>query len=173
MTAARMLLVAGLATALSIAACEEPGASTGTSGGEYGQAEGGGDDGAGHDGGEGAGHDPDDGDRDGHELEPLGAVAVGEMQIQAFQGDGAATPGKELRLVVRLPEDDSGTSTVRGWIGTNDRYASLVALARYSAEAGGYELRTIAPDPLPDSASWWIEVELADGTAHVGSVAMK
>lgn len=171
---ARILLVAGLAAALSVTGCEEQSGTHGTTTGEHGHADGDGHDhdGAGHDG-DGDGHDGDDGHADGdHDLAPLGTVTVGDMEVEAFQGHGEAAAGKELHLVVKLAGGDA-SSTVRAWIGTDDRYASVVALAEYSAEQGGYELHAVAPDPLPESASWWIEVEMPDGRTHVGSVAMK
>lgn len=167
---ARILLVAGLAAALPVAGCEEQGTSKGTTAGEHAHAEG---DGHDHDG---AGHMGDEhmgGDHDEAEQVALGAVTVGDMEVQAFQGHGQAAPGKELHLVVRLPGGDTGASTVRGWIGTDDRYGSVVAKADYSAQAGGYELHALAPDPMPENASWWIEVEMPDGKTHVGSVPVK
>lgn len=182
---ARILLIAGLAAALSVTGCEEQGGTHDTSTGEHGHADGDGHDhdGAGHDGDEGTGHDGDgdghggddghaDGDHDDHDLAPLGTVTVGDMEVEAFQGHGEAAAGKELHLVVKLAGGDA-SSVVRAWIGTDDRYASVVALAEYSAEQGGYELHAVAPDPLPENASWWIEVEMPDGRTHVGSVAMK
>lgn len=153
---ARVLLIAGLAAVLSVAGCEEQGAGTGAAG-EPGLAEG--------DGQSDVGHDD-------HGLASLGTVTVGDMEVQAFQGRGEAAGREELRLLVKLAGGDVG-STVRAWIGTDDRYASVIALAQYSAAHGGYELRAEAPDPLPESASWWIEVEMPDGRTHVGSVAMR
>lgn len=170
---ARMLLVTGIATAVSLTACEEQGGSSGTTTGGHDHAEGEGHD---HDGHSHEGEEHAVGDHDDHEHGEqiaLGTATVGEIEVEAFQGHGEAAPGKELHLVVKLGESDSGGATVRGWIGTDDRFQSVVALAEYSADEGGYELHAVAPDPLPENASWWIEVEMADGTTHVGSVAMK
>lgn len=166
----RMLLIAGLAATLSIFACEEQGTGTHAPAGEHGHAH---DDGHDHDGDDhadgSAEHDHGD---DDHALESLGTVALGDMTVEAFQGHGQAAAGKELHLLVRLPES-AQDATVRAWIGTDDRFASTVAMAERSAEDGGHSLHATAPDPLPENAAWWIEVELADGTTHVGSVPLR
>jgi hypothetical protein len=172
-TIARIMLAAGLATALSLTACEEQTGGSGSSTAHE-HVEG---DGHDHDHAEGD-HSHGDGEHtgdghDAHELVSLGTATVGEIEVEAFQGHGEAAPGKELHLVVKLGEGDTGGATVRGWIGTDDRFQSVVALAEFSATEGGYELHAVAPDPLPESASWWIEVQLPDGTAHVGSMPLK
>lgn len=105
-------------------------------------------------------------------FDDLGSIAIGTIDVQVLRGRGEPAPGGQLRLIVKVP-DDAATSSVRGWIGTASRFASAMAGADYSEQLGGYELRTTAPDPLPPSAAWWIEVERADGTTHVGSVPLR
>jgi hypothetical protein len=158
----RLALAVTVSAALVAAGCEQEASTTGTSGTDHSHAEG--DD---HQHVEGDSHEDD-----AHDLQPLGDVELGDMSVQAFQGHGEAAAGKELHLLVKLPDDVSG-ATVRAWIGTDDRYASVVALGTYAQDEQGYSLHATAPDPLPESAAWWIEVELADGTTHVGSVPVR
>lgn len=106
------------------------------------------------------------------DLVDLGSVDVGAISVRALRSRGAPSAGQELRLVIVVPDDD-GTSSVTGWIGTDARFSSAVVGARFSEQFGGYELRTAAPDPLPASASWWIEVQRFDGATHVGSVSLR
>lgn len=122
-------------------------------------------------------HDHADGDHDhdhdhGEEVS-LGTATVGEMQVQCSQGHGLMEAGKESHLVVKLPHNDGGKSIVRAWIGTDDRLASKVGLGEYAADHDDYDIHAEAPDPLPEGAAWWIEVEKPDGTKHVGSIAYK
>ena len=59
---------------------------------------------------------------------------------------------------------------VRAWIGTEDRTLSYVGKGEFSTSAGTYSIHATAPDPLPENAQWWIEIELPDGTKNVGAV---
>lgn len=172
-TIARALLIVGVTTVLPMTACQEEGSSTGTPAGDHEHTEGDGHDHEGHSH-EGDSHTAGVHDDVEHgEAVALGTVSIGGIEVEAFQGHGMAEPGKELHLLVKLGEADAGGATVRGWIGTDDRFQSVVALAEYSADEGGYELHATAPDPLPEGSSWWVEVRLPDGTTHVGSVPLK
>lgn len=124
---------------------------------------------------DGDGHDHDEhaeGEEHDHDEVSLGQVAIGDVSAEAFQGHGTAGAGKELHLIIKFEEATPGASTVRAWIGTDDRLSSTVAKAEYVAGERAYELHAVAPDPLPENAMWWIEVEAADGTKSVGSVAL-
>jgi hypothetical protein len=104
---------------------------------------------------------------------PLGSTMVGDIKVECAQGHGEATPGKELHLGVKLIESDKGASTVRAWIGTEDRLASVVAKAEYAASHDDYDVHAVCPDPLPEDAMWWIEITGADGTSAVGSIGLR
>ena len=104
-----------------------------------------------------------------HDEVSLGPVTVGDMQVELAQGHGAVAAGKEGHLVVKLPYSDNGQSIVRAWIGTKDRTLSMVGKGDYAPSHDDYDIHAIAPDPLPASAMWWIEVEKPDGTKAVGS----
>lgn len=111
-------------------------------------------------------------DHDHSDAEPLGKAMIGEIEIEAWQGHGNAAAGKELHLTVKLPYSDSGASTVRVWIGTEDRFASLVERATYAPSHDDYDAHAVAPDPLPANAAWWIEITRPNGSVHLGSVPL-
>lgn len=118
-------------------------------------------------------HDHADDDH-GHDDEvSIGTAMIGDIEIEAFQGHGETEPGKEMHLVVKLPYSDNGASEVRAWIGTEDRFASVVGKADYAASHDAYDVHAVAPDPLPENAEWWIEITRPDGTVLVGSIGLK
>ena len=108
-------------------------------------------------------------DHDHAEEQSLGTVDVGGLKVELAQGHGAVAAGKEGHLVVKLPYKDDGATIVRAWIGTEDRTASLVGKGEYAPSHDDYDIHATAPDPLPDGAQWWIEIEKPDGTKLVGS----
>lgn len=110
--------------------------------------------------------------QDASDLIDAGSVAIGTIDVRVLRGRGPAAAGQQLRLVIQVP-DDATTASVRGWIGTDARFSSAVAEAAYAEQLGGYELRTNAPDPLPASAVWWIEVQQVGGATHVGAVPLQ
>lgn len=130
-------------------------------------------DGHDHDHEDEADHDRDGDDHDHGEDEPLGTAMIGDVEIEAVQGHGEAAAGKELHIEITLPYSDSGATEVRVWIGTEDRFASVVEKADYSSGSGEYSAHAVAPDPLPENAAWWIEITQPDGTVHTGSIGLK
>lgn len=106
---------------------------------------------------------------DAHEEFPIGTVTIAGMQVELAQGHGTVEAGKESHLVVKLPYSDSGQTTVRAWIGTEDRTASYVGKGLYAPAHDDYDIHAMAGDPLPANAMWWIEIEKPDGTRVVGS----
>lgn len=131
------------------------------------------------------GHDHGDGDHDhdhdgemhddhGHANEvALDPMTVGGMTIELAQGHGEIEPGKELHLVVKLPYSDNGATVIRSWLGTEDRFASVVAKAEYAPSHDDYDVHAMAPDPLPENTMWWIEIEKPDGQKLLGSTTPK
>jgi len=119
-----------------------------------------------HDNGEGDAHDHD------HEEQPLGTFTIGGMQIELAQAHGEVEPGKESHLVVKLPYSDNGATLVRAWIGTEDRTRSYVGKGEYAPAHDDFDIHATAPDPLPENAKWWIEIEKPDGTTVVGSAPL-
>ena len=106
---------------------------------------------------------------DEHPVEALGVVEIGGLAVELAQGHGAVEAGKESHLVVKLLESDAGATTVRAWIGTEDRLGSYVGKGEYARDHDDYDVHAVAPDPLPEGARWWIELERPEGTRLVGS----
>lgn len=104
-----------------------------------------------------------------HDETALDPATIGDMTVELAQGHGAVEAGKESHLVVKLPYNDNGATVVRAWIGTEDRTLSFVGKGEYAASHDDYDIHAMAPDPLPENAMWWIEIEKPDGTKSVGS----
>lgn len=105
-----------------------------------------------------------------HDEVALGTFDIGGIEVEAAQGHGAVEPGKEGHLVIKLPYNDQGETTVRVWIGTEDRTLSSVGKGEYAPAHDDYDIHAVAPDPLPDNATWWVEIEKPDGSKTVGSI---
>ena len=114
-------------------------------------------------------HEDEDHDHEHDEI-ALGNHDIGGMQVEAAQGHGNVEPGKEGHLVIKLPYNDNGETTVRTWIGTEDRTLSSVGKGEYAPPHDDYDIHAVAPDPLPDGAKWWVEIEKPDGSKAVGSL---
>ncbi len=117
-------------------------------------------------------HGADNADH-GHAEVSIGTATVGDLQVECKQGHGETASGKEMHLVVKLPHNDAGATIVRAWIGTEDRLQSRVGMGTYAPSHDDYDVHVAAPDPLPDGAQWWIEVQMPDGTTSVGSIAFR
>lgn len=114
-------------------------------------------------------HEDEDHDHE-HDEVALGSHDIGGMQVEAARGHGNVEPGKEGHLVIKLPYNDNGETTVRTWIGTEDRTLSSVGKGEYAPSHDDYDIHAVAPDPLPGGAKWWVEIEKPDGTKAVGSL---
>jgi hypothetical protein len=164
----KTLLAATLAGVLTLNGCtKEPSQpSTAPQAGDHG-----------HEDGEHADHNHAGEDHDAHmeddhaDAFSLGTVRAGDLEIELSQGHGEIAPGKELHLTVKLPYSDAGATVVRAWLGTEDRYASVVAKAEYAPAHDDYDVHALAPEPLPENTMWWVEIERPDGTKLLASVA--
>jgi hypothetical protein len=112
----------------------------------------------------------DPGSAHAHDEVPIGTVTINGNEVAAAQGHGLVEAGKLMHLVVKLPYNDGGESVVRAWIGTEDRDKYRVGKGEYAASHDDYDIHASAPDPLPEGAAWWIEIEQPDGTVGTGSV---
>ncbi len=99
----------------------------------------------------------------------LPSTLIANMQVELAQGHGAIKAGEESHLVVKLPYNDNGATVIRAWIGTEDRTLSFVGKGEYASSHDDYDIHAIAPDPLPENAMWWIEIENPDGSKGLGS----
>ena len=152
---------------LALYACAACGAEHGH--GPTGEPQGGHQHGEGEHAHEDGGHEHD-AEGHGHDEVPLGEVQIGPHRVRLAQGHGLLSAGEEGHLVVALPFTDGGETTVRAWIGSEDRASSFVGRGEYAAEHDDYDVHATAPDPLPANARWWVELELPDGARHVGSI---
>ena len=119
--------------------------------------------------------DEEDGDHDDHdhgEEAPLGSHEIEGIKVEAAQGHGAVEAGKEGHLILNLPYNDNGETVVRVWIGTADKTLSAPGKGVYAAEHNDYDIHTMAPDPLPADAKWWVEISKPDGTKATGSIPL-
>ena len=121
--------------------------------------------------GHGHEHEGEMGEDHGHSHDEvsLGTVMIDGMKIELAQGHGAIAAGQEGHLVVKLPYTDNGETTIRAWIGTEDRTMSYVGRGEYAPSHDDYDIHAMAPEPLPENTMWWIEIEKPDGTKLVGS----
>lgn len=101
---------------------------------------------------------------------PLGTAAIGDAKVEFSQGHGKVEAGKEGHLVVKLPYNDRGATIIRAWIGTEDRLQSVVGKGEYAPSHDDYDVHAVAPDPLPQNAMWWVEIQKPDGSKSVGSI---
>ena len=104
---------------------------------------------------------------DGHESIELDTITIDGLSVQLTQNHGPVDAGEEEHLIVKV--DDADVLAVRVWIGTEDRTLSYVGKGEYDTATGAYDVHTMAPDPLPTNAMWWIEIEKAEGTKVIGS----
>lgn len=100
---------------------------------------------------------------------PLGKVTIADLEVELAQGHGKVESGKEGHLVVKLPYNDKGETFVRAWLGSEDRTHSMVGKGEYAPSRDDYDVHAVAPDPLPESVKWWIEIEQPDGKKLIGS----
>ena len=113
------------------------------------------------------------GEEHDHETVPLGSFTAGDMEITAEQGHGLLQAGKESHLVIKLPYNDNGATSVRAWIGTSDRTLSSVGKGEYAPSHDDYDIHAMAPATLPEGVMWWVEIEKPDGSKLVGSISPK
>lgn len=107
--------------------------------------------------------------QDVHEEIQLEPVSIGSMRINLTQNHGPVNAGKEEHLILKFLEGGDEINAVRAWIGTEDRTLSYVGKGEYNIINDAYDIHATAPDPLPESVMWWIEIEKLDGTKMVGS----
>ncbi len=174
----KILACAGLSACLLTGCGDETDKDTNGTGDTHAEGDGHDHDGDGHDDHadgdhdhDGDGHD-DHADAGGHDHDEasLGTTSIGGVTVECWQAHGDVEPGKEMALVVKLPDSAAGQATVRAWIGTDDRLSSMVGKGVYAPSHDDYDIHTSAPNPLPEGAKWWIEVERPDGTKAVGSI---
>ncbi len=104
------------------------------------------------------------------ERHDLGATKVGDFEVSASYS-GTITPGKEIDVDLSLKGDRSKAAAIRAWLGAKDAKGSIKAKA--APEGEGYHAEVEAPEPLPEGAAVWVEIETNQGQTLVGSLALK
>jgi hypothetical protein len=99
----------------------------------------------------------------------LGSAAVGAYEVRVARY-GDLTPGQECDVDISLGGGAAAAAAVRVWIGVEDGSGSMKA--RAEAEGEGFHAHVEAPDPMPQDARLWVEVESADGQTSRGSFAL-
>jgi hypothetical protein len=102
----------------------------------------------------------------------LGKFDIDGIMVEAAQGHGSVEAGKEGHIIIKLDYKDDGQTVTRAWIGTADRTMSAVGKGEYAPSHDDYDIHANAPDPLPEGAAWWLEIEKPDGTKAVGSIPL-
>ena len=105
-----------------------------------------------------------------HNEVPIGTVTIAGTAVSGAQDHGLVEAGKNMHLVVKLDYNDGGETIVRAWIGNEDRTRSRVGKGEYAASHDDYDIHVDAPDPRPENAAWWMELEKPDGTTAAGSL---
>ncbi|MDX1565455.1 MAG: hypothetical protein R3236_08625, partial [Phycisphaeraceae bacterium] len=66
---------------------------------------------------------------------------------------------KEGALSVKVDGAKAADLIVRVWLGSEDRTGSVVAKAEYKADHQDFDAHVELPDPMPEGAQWWVEVQ--------------
>jgi hypothetical protein len=114
----------------------------------------------------------DHADHDHGDEVALGKFDIDGIMVEAAQGHGSVEAGKEGHIIIKLDYKDDGQTVTRAWIGTADRTMSAVGKGEYAPSHDDYDIHANAPDPLPEGAAWWLEIEKPDGTKAVGSIPL-
>lgn len=110
-------------------------------------------------------HADDTGDHEEGEPHDLGAATISGFDVQVTRyGDIAA--GAETSVNISVSGEPQ-PAAIRVWIGTEDARGSLKA--RAEVEGDHYHAHVEAPDPLPQGAAVWVEVESAEGARQAAS----
>ncbi|HZW10123.1 MAG TPA: hypothetical protein VFF69_09495 [Phycisphaerales bacterium] len=127
----------------------------------------------GPDGTEGEAHEEAGGDH-AHEHDAagkrdLGSATVGAYTVRAAHY-GAITPGEESDVDISVAGGEGAPAAVRAWIGLEDGSGSMKAKAE--PEGANFHAHVEAPDPLPQDARLWVEIETAGGETLAGSFGL-
>ena len=101
-------------------------------------------------------------------------VQLGEQELGGFKvrvsHDGEVTAGGDIPVDIWV-NDGKGGVAVRFWIGTRDAKGSVKA--RADIEDGHWHTHCEAPDPMPEGAKLWVEVEAEGGARTVVGFDLK
>lgn len=98
----------------------------------------------------------------------LGTVKVGAHEVEALQ-EGKVIAGKETVFELKLKGTPEPTA-IRAWIGVESGRGSVKAKSHKHGEE--ISIHCESPDPIPDGAMLWIELETPAGK-QAGSLQLK
>lgn len=113
----------------------------------------------------------------GGEVIELGTISIGDLTVRASRDKGELKAGGDVPVDVWLTTTDgkpASATAVRFWIGTEDAKGSLKARGEVEdpAKPNHWHNHVEAPNPLPDGAKLWVEVEASLGKT-AGSFDLK
>ncbi len=108
----------------------------------------------------------------------LGASTIGAFDVKATRDEGPIVAGKEAPIDVTVTPASGSTArveAVRFWIGTEDARGSVKAKADIEnpAEPNRWHTHAEIPNPLPEGARLWVEIETEGGERTVGSFELQ
>lgn len=103
-----------------------------------------------------------------HQMTSLGTTKIGAWDVKVA---GEVKPGKEGHFDIELSGSTDKPAAIRVWIGSQDARGAM----KQKADGDGKEFHAHAdvPNPIPDGAGFWIEIEDAKGVKTVGGVPLK
>lgn len=113
----------------------------------------------------GAGH--------GGEIIELGSTKLGDLTLRASRDKGEIKAGSDAPIDLWVTTADgkpAAVTAVRFWIGTEDAKGSVKARAEIEdpKDASRWHTHAEIPNPLPDGAQLWVEIETAEGKKTAG-----
>ena len=108
----------------------------------------------------------------------LGSTTIGNFNAVATRDEGQIIAGKDAPIDVTVTPatgGDAKPAAVRFWIGTEDAKGSVKAKADVEnpAEPNRWHTHAEIPNPIPDGAKLWVEIEDEQGGKALGSFDLK
>lgn len=112
------------------------------------------------------------------EVVELGTVTIGEWTVRAARDKSEIKAGGDAPIDVWLTTSDGKPATVavvRFWIGLEDAKVSRKARADIEdpRQPNHWHTHADVPDPIPENARLWVEIERDQNETTVGSFDLK
>ncbi len=110
----------------------------------------------------------------GGEIIELGTTRIGDLTVRASRDQGEIRPRGDAPIDVWVTTADgkpASVKAVRFRIGTEDARGSVKAKAEIEvpAETNHWHTHAEVPNPIPEGAKLWVEIEADDGSKSSGS----
>jgi hypothetical protein len=110
----------------------------------------------------------EDHDHDHGEAHALGDLTLAGTTLSVTM-HGEAEAGKDAAVTVKITGGPQPT-VVRVWIGSENGRGTVKA--KLDGKDGSYHGHCMTPNPMPEDAALWVNIEDADGGGAKGSVAL-